>query len=240
MTDRTPQHVAIIMDGNGRWAQAQGKPRTWGHQAGVKAVKAVIQAAIESNVPYLTMFVFSQDNWARPKAEVNFLMKLLTQSIERERDFFMKQNVRFRLLGDMANVEPPLAAKLMDLVSATEHHQGLTLVFAFNYTGQWDITQACQRLVDDAVAGRMTADAVNQGVVSRCLMTGEYPDLDLLIRTSGEMRLSNFLLWSAAYAELYFSDKFWPDFTADDFKEALQVFAKRERRFGGLLVQAEP
>lgn len=240
MTDRTPQHVAIIMDGNGRWAQAQGKPRTWGHQAGVKAVRAVIQAAIECQLPCLTMFVFSQDNWARPEAEVNFLMKLLGQSIERERDFFMKQNVRFRLLGDLSKVDPKLARQLMDLVEATASHDGLHLVFAFNYSGQWDITQACQRIAKDTASGTLKPEAVDQITVSRYLMTADYPDLDLLIRTSGEMRLSNFLLWPAAYAELYFSEKYWPDFSAEDFKEALKVFAERDRRFGALTAQAIP
>lgn len=226
-----PQHVAVIMDGNGRWARARKQPRAMGHRAGVKATRNLVRMAARLHIPVLTVFAFSQENWARPETEVRLLMQLFARSLARETGALHEKGVRMRFIGDQADFEPELRAQMASAEHLTAANTRLTLVIAVGYSGQWDILQAARRLCAE---GRpISADSLAAG-----LATAGLPPPDLIIRTGGEQRISNFLLWQAAYSELYFTDTLWPDFDSAAFDQALHWFAGRQRRFGRVLDEA--
>ena len=228
----TPVHVSIIMDGNGRWAKARGKERIYGHFEGVNSVRACTEAAGEAGVRYLSLFAFSGGNWNRPAAEVETLMGLMMRSIEREVDSLMKNGVRFVVLGNLARLSEGLRNAIAGLMEKTAACDRLTLVVFLSYSGKWDILQASRRLAEDVAAGKVRPEEVDQDAFSQYLVTAGIPDPDLLIRTSGEQRISNFLLWQCAYTEFYYTDVLWPDFRKPEFRAALDAYAHRARRFG--------
>ena len=230
---QVPTHVAIIMDGNGRWAKSKGMERWEGHRAGVDAVKRTVEAAGEAGIRYLTLYTFSIENWNRPREEVNVLMGLMVDAIIVETDELMRQRVRVRAIGNLADLPAEVREKLDGLMARTAANDGLTLVLALSYGAKWEILAAAKRLAADYREGKVTdLEAVDETMFASYLTTAGIPDPDLLIRTSGECRLSNFLLWQLAYTELYFLDKFWPDFEKDDLYLAIRNYQKRERRFG--------
>ncbi|MFT4163301.1 isoprenyl transferase [Shinella sp.] len=229
-----PAHVAIIMDGNGRWANARGLPRAMGHRKGVEAVREAVKTAAECGISYLTLFAFSSENWSRPQSEVSDLMGLLKTFIRRDLATLHKQNVRIRVIGDRTNLSGDILPLLLEAEETTRTNTGITLVIAFNYGARDEIARAVQRLAREVAAGRLDAAAITSERIAATLDTAGIPDPDLVIRTSGEERLSNFLLWQAAYAELMFVPEFWPDFSRETFIAALSRYAMRERRFGGL------
>ena len=233
-----PAHVAIIMDGNGRWANARGLPRTMGHRKGVEAVREAVRAAAECGVSYLTLFAFSSENWNRPEGEVSDLMGLLKAFIRRDLAQLHRENVRIRVIGDRVNLRSDLLPLLLEAEETTRQNTGVTLVIAFNYGARDEIARAMRRIAMDVAAGRLEPSAITPETVADALDTAGIPDPDLIIRTSGEERLSNFLLWQAAYAELMFIPDFWPDFSRETFRAALSRYAVRERRFGGLQAAA--
>lgn len=220
------------MDGNGRWAQQRKLPRVEGHRIGSERVEEVIQAASEAGVRYLTFYAFSKENWNRPKQEVDFLMKLLEHNLDRKASFFHKHKIAFRQIGDLEDFSPGLREKLKRMTAETQVYQGLTAIFALSYSSREEIVRACRRLAEKAVAGKIRPGEISQETLSADLYTAGIPDPDLLIRTSGEMRISNFLLWQISYAELYVTDIFWPDFGKESFWAALEAYGRRERRFG--------
>jgi undecaprenyl diphosphate synthase len=230
---RVPRHVAIIMDGNGRWAKQRGLPRAAGHRAGAEAVRRALQAAADHGVEVLTIYAFSSENWRRSDEEISDLTALMRFYLERELKTLEKERVRLKLIGDYSAFGPELVARLNRAVERTAGNTRLTLVIALNYGSRAEITGAARRLAEKAKAGEIDAASINEAAVAAELQTAELPELDLLIRTSGEVRLSNFLLWQAAYAELLFLDTLWPDFDEQAFADVLAVFAARERRFGG-------
>jgi undecaprenyl diphosphate synthase len=236
-TMQTPAHVAIIMDGNGRWAQARGLPRFEGHRRGVEAVRRAVRSAIVHDVRYLTIYSFSSENWRRPLDEVTMLMGLLKRFIRNDLADLNQNDVRVRIIGERANLAPDIAPLLVEAESLTKNNRGLTLTVAFNYGGRQEIVEAARRLAIDVRDGRVDASRISVEDLAERLDTAELPDPDLIIRTSGEMRLSNFLLWQAAYAELVFLPILWPDFDDAAFVSALDQYAARERRFGAV---AEP
>jgi undecaprenyl diphosphate synthase len=223
-----PRHVAIVMDGNGRWAKRRFMPRGMGHKAGVDALVRVVQAAADRGIEYLTVFAFSSENWKRPEEEVSGLMSLLIVALSKHLTKLETDGVQIQVVGDMAGVSPKVRQALLDACAATAHNSRLVLTVAFNYGGRWDMAQACQRIVADGVP----ADQVNEALLTRYMAMSYAPDPDLFIRTGGEVRLSNFLLWQSAYAELVFTDCLWPDFDGAELDKALQAFWRRERRFG--------
>lgn len=227
-----PKHIAIIMDGNGRWAQARHQPRLVGHEAGVDAIEKVIKSAINHHIPVLTLFAFGIENWGRPASEVNFLMQLFVKNLETQVPQFQENQIRLRVIGDRTRIDADLCDKITQVEALTAHHQRLTLSIAFNYSGRWDILQATQRLANQVAAGELTANDISYHHIQQALCLSDLPEPDLFIRTSGEQRLSNFLLWQCAYTELYFTDTLWPDFDEASFKDALQAFATRQRRYG--------
>jgi undecaprenyl diphosphate synthase len=229
-----PQHVAIIMDGNGRWANKRGLPRTIGHSKGVEAVRESVRAAGEAGVKYLTLFAFSSENWSRPHSEVNDLLGLLRRFIRRDLAELHRENVRIRVIGDRDNLRGDILPLLVEAEETTRHNTALTLVIAFNYGARDEIVRAVAKLARDVEAGVLKASDIDAEMISQNLDTADIPDPDLIIRTSGEERLSNFLLWQAAYSELVFLPDYWPDFDRNLFFDALKVFASRDRRFGGL------
>ncbi|RFZ86673.1 isoprenyl transferase [Shinella sp. WSJ-2] len=229
-----PAHVAIIMDGNGRWANARGLPRAMGHRKGVEAVREAVKTAAECGVSYLTLFAFSSENWSRPESEVSDLMGLLKTFIRRDLAVLHKQNVRIRVIGDRGNLSSDILPLLLEAEETTCGNSGITLVIAFNYGSRDEIARTVRRLAEDVAAGRLDPSQLTSERIGASLDTAGIPDPDLVIRTSGEERLSNFLLWQAAYAELMFVPEYWPDFTRDTFRAALARYAARERRFGGL------
>ena len=229
-----PQHVAIIMDGNGRWANKRGLPRTIGHSKGVEAVRESVRAAGEAGVKYLTLFAFSSENWSRPHSEVNDLLGLLRRFIRRDLAELHRENVRIRVIGDRDNLRGDILPLLVEAEETTRHNTALTLVIAFNYGARDEIVRAVVKLARDVEAGVLKASDIDAEMISQNLDTADIPDPDLIIRTSGEERLSNFLLWQAAYSELVFLPDYWPDFDRNLFFDALKVFASRDRRFGGL------
>ncbi|QDX28109.1 isoprenyl transferase [Sphingomonas suaedae] len=233
-TTPVPRHVAIIMDGNGRWAKARRLPRIAGHKQGVEAVRRVSKAAREQGVEVLTLYAFSSENWRRPEEEVRDLMGLLRHFLKNELKDLVAENVRLRVIGDYRALSGDLVAMIDDAIAKTSVNTGATLVIALNYGAQAEIVAAARRLASAAQAGEITADAIDEAMFSDALTTHGLPPLDLLIRTSGEQRLSNFLLWQAAYAELLFVDTLWPDFDAAALADALAQFGRRQRRFGGL------
>ena len=228
-----PRHVAIIMDGNGRWAASRGLPRSAGHRAGAEAVRRTLRAAVEGGVEVLTLYAFSSENWRRSEEEVSDLKGLLLYYVERELDTIAKEGVKLRLIGDPRAFGPQLAAKLEAAVEKTKNNDRLTLVVALNYGSRAELVQAVQRLAERARDGQLAPSDIDEDAIDQQMHTAGLPALDLLIRTSGEVRLSNFLLWQAAYAELLFVDTLWPDFDQPDFQSALGEFARRQRRFGG-------
>lgn len=230
--ENLPAHVAIIMDGNGRWARQRGLPRTAGHKYGVKAVKKVVRAAGDIDLKYLTLFTFSTENWNRPKSEVSAIMNLLYETTRRELNELLENNVRLITTGDIESLSPKRRDMLKDAISRTSGNTGLTLNLALNYSGRLEIIQAVKHIAADIAAGKMKSDELDERQFSKYLLTDGLPDPDLLIRTSGEMRISNFLLWQMSYTELYVTDILWPDFDEAAFYKALSDFQKRERRFG--------
>ncbi|SIQ78502.1 undecaprenyl diphosphate synthase [Rhizobium sp. RU35A] len=229
-----PRHVAIIMDGNGRWANERGLPRTVGHSKGVEAVRRTVEAAADFGIEYLTLFAFSSENWSRPEEEVSVLMGLLRRFIRRDLAELHRSNVRIRVIGERDGLQGDILPLLLEAEDTTRNNTGLTLVIAFNYGARDEMVRAMRRLARDIEAGRIAAEDVTASAITERLDTAGIPDPDLIIRTSGEERLSNFLLWQAAYSEFVFVPEYWPDFDRDLFLKALRSFANRDRRFGGL------
>lgn len=235
--ERLPGHVAIIMDGNGRWAKQRGKPRTFGHQNGVTSVRETTEAAAELGIKYLTLYAFSTENWKRPKLETEALMTLLLQTISKETKTLNKNNIRLKAIGDLDSL-PALTRRQLDkAIEKTSGNDRMTLILALSYSSRWEITAAMQDIGRKIESGELKADDVSQQLLSDALTTKDIPDPELLIRTSGEFRISNFLLWQIAYAELYFTQKLWPDFRKNDLYEALLDYQARERRFGKISEQ---
>ena len=231
-TDRLPEHVAIIMDGNGRWAKKQGLARVFGHQKGVETVHEITTAAAELGLKYLTLYTFSTENWNRPKEEVDAIMTLLVDTIAKERPTLMKNNVRLLTIGDTNRLPDEARKKYLQLIDDTAGNTGLSLVLALSYSSRWEITEAIKRIAHKVENGEMKADDITEQTLTDNMTTACIPDPDLLIRTSGEYRISNFLLWQLAYSEMYFTDCYWPEFTREEFYKALVDYAQRERRFG--------
>ena len=231
-TDRLPEHVAIIMDGNGRWAKKQGLARVFGHQKGVETVHEITTAAAELGLKYLTLYTFSTENWNRPKEEVDAIMTLLVDTIAKERPTLMKNNVRLLTIGDTNRLPDEARKKYLQLIDDTAGNTGLSLVLALSYSSRWEITEARKRIAHKVENGEMKADDITEQTLTDNMTTACIPDPDLLIRTSGEYRISNFLLWQLAYSEMYFTDCYWPEFTREEFYKALVDYAQRERRFG--------
>ncbi len=227
-----PQHVAIIMDGNGRWANARGLPRPAGHRASVKVVRRVVEECASQQVRFLTLFAFSSENWRRPADEVGMLMSLFLDALVREIGDLHKNQVRVHFIGDRAALGTELVTRMVAAETLTHGNAGLTLTVAVAYGGRWDIAQACRALATDATAGRLAPEAIDEHAVAGKLALAGIPDPDLLIRTGGEQRISNFLLWNFAYTELYFCDTLWPEFAPQDLAAAFEYYAQRERRFG--------
>lgn len=230
--ERLPSHVAVIMDGNGRWARQRGFIRTLGHEKGVDAVRNTVEAAAELGIRYLTLYAFSTENWKRPKYEIDALMKILVRSLNKEMPTLMKNNVRLRAIGDLNSLPAGSRRELSKSIDTTAGNNGLTLVLALSYSARWEITEAVKAMAVKAKNGILDPAAVTAEMISAHLSTAGMPDPELLIRTSGEYRISNFLLWQAAYAEFYFTDTLWPDFGKEDFYKAILDFQGRERRFG--------
>lgn len=243
MRDTTPaarpdgcaRHVAIIMDGNGRWAAQRGLPRISGHQRGAEALRGVVEACPELGVETLTLFAFSTENWRRPRTEVDALMTLLRRYLRREAAELVSKNVRVRFIGDRNGLPPDIVAMMEGLESQTEGCSGLTVVLAINYGGRAEIAEAARALAADVAAGRLAPEAITEGLLGNALSTRGLPDPDLVIRTSGEQRLSNFLLWQCAYSEFVFAPELWPDFDRPAFERALGAFRSRQRRFGAVV-----
>ncbi|MBB2753105.1 UNVERIFIED_ORG: undecaprenyl diphosphate synthase [Rhizobium aethiopicum] len=233
-----PEHVAIIMDGNGRWAKQRGLPRTMGHRKGVEAVRETVRAAGAAGIKYLTLFAFSSENWRRPEAEVSDLLGLLKAFIRRDLAELHRQNVRIKVIGDRHSLRSDILGLLLEAEETTKDNTALTLVIAFNYGSRDEISRAVVSLARDVEAGRLRAQDITPSLINARLDTAGIPDPDLIIRTSGEERLSNFLLWQAAYSEFIFVPEYWPDFSPEIFRSALKKFASRDRRFGGLSSQA--
>jgi undecaprenyl diphosphate synthase len=227
-----PKHVAIIMDGNGRWAQARNHPRVYGHKKGVDAVRSAVQFCSKLGVQSLTLFAFSSENWRRPEDEVSTLMELFLFVLTKEVKKLHKNNVRLSIIGDLSKFPQNLQKKVHDGEALTKHNTGLHLNIAANYGGRWDITNAAKQLANDVAAGKLQASEITEEMLSSRVSMAEQPELDLLIRTGGDLRISNFLLWQAAYAELYFTQTLWPDFDEAIFAEAIACYVARERRFG--------
>jgi len=230
--EKVPQHVAIIMDGNGRWAQQRGNQRIFGHQNGVKAVRAATEAAGEIGVKYLTLYAFSSENWNRPKSEVDALMGLLVDTINSEIDTLLKNDIRLLTIGDIDSLPKNVKQKLQDGLSRTAHCKTLTAILALSYGARNEIVEAIKKIIAETNIGKINPNEINSDLFAQYLDTAGIPDPALMIRTSGEIRLSNFLLWQLAYAELYFTPVLWPDFTKDEFFKAVIEYQKRERRFG--------
>lgn len=229
---RVPRHVAIVMDGNGRWAIRRNLPRTAGHRAGVKSVRAVVEEGVRQGIGVLTLFAFSSENWRRPKSEVSVLMELFMSALRAEVSRLNENSVRLRIIGERSAFPEKLQRRIAEAEEATSANKSMLLQIAANYGGRWDITQAARRLVAQACEGRVAPEDVDEELFSRLLAFPDLPDPDLFIRTGGEKRISNFLLWQSAYSEFYFSDLMWPEFGAEAFRDALANFSRRQRRFG--------
>ena len=227
-----PKHIAIIMDGNGRWAEAQGKPRVFGHKNGVRAVRKTISSAARLGIEAVTLFAFSSENWRRPEEEVGVLMDLFITVLTTEVKKLHKNNLRLRIIGDTTRFSDHLQNKINQAEEQTANNTGLVVNIAANYGGKWDLTQAMQKIALEVEQGKLTADLINEDLISSHLSMFDIPDVDLLIRTGGECRISNFMLWQLAYAELYFMPIYWPEFSEDSLIEAVTWFVNRERRFG--------
>ncbi|MEN6453290.1 MAG: isoprenyl transferase [Prolixibacteraceae bacterium] len=232
IASKLPQHVAIIMDGNGRWATRHGSARIFGHEHGVEAVKSTVEGACEIGVKYLTLYAFSTENWARPKDEVDALMGLLVQAINDETNKLKEQNISIKMIGDFSSLPFDVQEKLNWSIHELENCNGLKLIIALSYSAKWEITEAVKNIARDVQNGRLRIEDIQRDLISQYLTTNGIPDPELLIRTSGESRVSNFLLWQIAYAELYFTPVLWPDFRKEDLFKAICDFQSRERRFG--------
>ncbi len=230
--NRLPQHVAIIMDGNGRWAKAKGKDRSFGHQEGVVSVRKIMDAVTQLGLKYLTLYTFSTENWNRPEEEVQALMSLLVSAIHRETPDMMKKNVRLTAIGDLSRLREDAYNTLQECIDMTSANTGTTLVLALSYSSRWEITRAARQLAQEVLEQKINPNDITEAMVSDHLTTKNIPDPDLLIRTGGEKRISNFLLWQLSYAEFFFTDVFWPDFREEELYEAILYYQQRERRFG--------
>jgi len=230
-----PQHIAIIMDGNGRWASARGLPRLAGHRAGTENLRTIIEASVEFGVEYLTIFAFSTENWKRPKKEIQGLMRIFKNMLDRELQSLHENGVRLHHLGRLERIEPQLQEKVLEAIELTENNQRLVLNVAFNYGGRDEIIQAVKQLIEEGY----DPEEIDAELFSRYLFTANSPDPDLIIRTSGEFRCSNFLIWQGAYAEWYFTPTYWPDFGKEEYLEAIQAYSKRDRRFGEIKTEEE-
>jgi len=230
--NKLPAHIAVIMDGNGRWASQHGKERIFGHQQGVESVRKVIEAATELGIKYLTLYAFSTENWERPDDEVSALMGIMVQSLNNETDTLKKNNIRLTAIGDLGRLADDVRARLSETIDVTSQSTGLTLLVALSYSSRWEIADAARKIAADVAGGRLKIESIGENEFEKHLSTHGIPDPDLMIRTSGELRISNFLLWQLAYSELYFTDKLWPDFGKEEFYDAIIDFQKRERRFG--------
>ena len=232
-----PQHIAIIMDGNGRWAAERGKPRSYGHQAGVDAVRRITSECTRLGVKFLTLYTFSTENWNRPATEVAALMGLVLSSLEDE--IFMKNNVRFQVIGDIKRLPIEVQEKLQATMDHTANNSAMTMVVALSYSSRWEITNAMREIADEVKAGTLLAKDITEETISKHMVTNFMPDPELLIRTGGEQRISNYLLWQIAYSELYFCDTYWPDFSEDNLHKAIADYQHRQRRFGKTGAQVE-
>lgn len=232
-----PQHIAIIMDGNGRWAAERGKPRSYGHQAGVDAVRRITSECTRLGVKFLTLYTFSTENWNRPATEVAALMGLVLSSLEDE--IFMKNNVRFQVIGDIKRLPIEVQEKLQGTMDHTANNSAMTMVVALSYSSRWEITKAMHEIADEVKAGTLLAEDITEDTISKHMVTNFMPDPEMLIRTGGEQRISNYLLWQIAYSELYFCDTYWPDFSEDDLHKAIADYQHRQRRFGKTGAQVE-
>ncbi len=236
-TNNIPQHIAIIMDGNGRWAAEKGKPRSFGHQAGVDTVRRITSECTRLGVKYLTLYTFSTENWNRPATEVAALMGLVLTSLEDE--IFMKNNVRFRVIGDLKRLPEEVRQKLHETEEHTAANTAMTMVIALSYSSRWEITEATRQIANEVKAGTLNPADINEDTIAQHMATAFMPDPDLLIRTGGEERISNYLLWQIAYSELYFCDTFWPDFSEEELRRAIANYQQRQRRFGKTGAQIE-
>ncbi len=230
--DKLPLHVAVIMDGNGRWAKQKGKLRVFGHQNGVKAVRDTVEGAAEIGIKYLTMYAFSTENWNRPQFEVDALMELLVATISKEKGTLNKNNIRLLAIGDLESLPKKCRRELQEAIDDTSKNTRMSLILALSYSSKWELTNAVKKIAEKIKVGELDPSSVSEKTITEHLCTKNIPDPELLIRTSGEYRISNFLLWQIAYAELYFTDKLWPDFRREDLYEAIVSFQQRERRFG--------
>lgn len=230
--NRLPRHVAIIMDGNGRWAKAKGKDRSFGHQEGVVSVRKIMDAVTQLGLKYLTLYTFSTENWNRPEEEVQALMSLLVSAIHRETPDMMKKNVRLTAIGDLSRLREDAYNTLQECIDTTSANTGTTLVLALSYSSRWEITRAARQLAQEVLEQKINPNDITEAMVSDHLTTKNIPDPDILIRTGGEKRISNFLLWQLSYAEFFFTDVFWPDFREEELYEAILYYQQRERRFG--------
>ncbi len=236
---RLPKHIVVVMDGNGRWAKQRNKPRVYGHQQGVVAARNIVECCGQWGIKALTLFAFSSENWNRPKTEVSFLMQLFIKALHSESKKLHKNNVCMKVIGDVSGFEPKLQQTIRDAETLTENNTGLKLFIAANYGGRWDLVEATRNIVAEVEQKSISIDDIDESVVSRHLSLHGAPEVDLFVRTGGESRISNFLLWQIAYAELFFSGQLWPDFSAENLLEMIKEFAKRERRFGRISEQLE-
>ena len=237
--DTLPKHIAIIMDGNGRWAKQQSKLRVFGHKGGVKAVRDTVEGAAEIGLKYLTLYAFSTENWNRPQREVNALMELLVNTISKETKTLMDNNIRLEAIGDLENLPAKCRKNLQAAIDKTSSNKHMTLVLALSYSSKWEIVTATQKIAQEIADGALRVEDINEEKISASLSTHNIPDPELLIRTSGEYRISNFLLWQIAYSELYFTDTLWPDFRRENLQTAILDYQRRERRFGKTSEQIE-
>lgn len=234
---KIPKHIAIIMDGNGRWAKQRGTQRIFGHRSAVGAVRSVIEASGELGIKYLTLYAFSTENWSRPKIEVEALMNLLVKTINAEADTLLKNNVSLKTIGNTSSLPKDVQKKLNEVILKTSNCTGLTVILALSYSARWEITHAVNQILQDSKSGKLGDELITEDVFSNYLNTAGIPDPELMIRTSGEYRISNFLMWQLAYAELYFTPVLWPDFNKEELYSAIIDFQKRERRFGKISEQ---
>jgi undecaprenyl diphosphate synthase len=235
LEQKIPQHVAIIMDGKGRWAERRGLPRVEGHKAGVESVKKIIRGCMTKEIPCLSLFAFSSENWSRPQEEVNFLMELFLESLRKELPELNQHGIRMRFTGDRTLLSSMLQIQMQEAEILTANNEKLILNVVVNYGGKWDLVNAAKKIAQAVLEGNLTLDEINETKFAECLDTEGLPDIDLFIRTSGELRISNFFLWQLAYTELYFSEVHWPDFHEQEFELALMSFNKRKRRFGQIV-----
>ncbi|MGA0384250.1 MAG: isoprenyl transferase [Flavobacteriaceae bacterium] len=239
LKEHLPKHLAIIMDGNGRWAKAKGKPRAFGHEAGFRAVRSIVEACAKLEIPYLTLYAFSTENWFRPKKEVDILMRILLSALKSELETMQKNNIKLQTVGGISSLPGVILEELERVVERTSQNTGMVLTLALSYGGREELVSMAKVLAEKVKNGLIHEQDIDESVVNEHLYTAEMPDVDLLIRTSGEMRISNFLLWQSAYAELYFTERYWPDFREEHLLEALTDYQNRERRFGKTSEQLE-